>query len=342
MGTRAQHPIFLAVEEPEAGVVREQKRVEVVAGVGFRARDGFEVLLAPAVLADAYRWGAQLVPHEGYALLAGYRGRDDRGEYVFIGGFVPDLDAIATRTTVRTTPRSEAVTREKLRAMFPDAEEIGWLHPHPGYGAFFSETDRATQASWGEPYQVGIVVDPIRREVAIFRGPQAEELLPFSAAERAASELVELRALLACDLPQTTATTPPEVGDAGPAVAEHVRPELPATGEPVDPGLRACARRIANELLPPFAFASLVGVVIVSGLLVGHAIQGLDARLARIEGALVEQPGRTATVALEPGEAWSVEPATERGSSPAACTAPMSFASLGSSKADPASEVRRR
>lgn len=342
MGTRARLPLFLAVEEPEASVVREQKRSELVAGARFRARDGFEVLLAPEVIPDAYRWGAQLVPHEGYALLAGCRGRDDRGEYVLIEGFVPDVDAIATRTTVRTTPRSEAITREKLRVMFPAAEEIGWLHPHPGYGAFFSETDRTTQVTWGEPYQVGIVVDPIRHEVAVFRGPQAEELRPFDAADRAAIELAELRALQASGFSQTTPTTAPEVGDTGTAVAEHDQPERQAASEVVGPGLRARARRAANDLLAPFALASLVGVIIVSGVLVGRGIHALDARLARIEAALVEQPALTATITFEPGEVCRVEPATEHDSSPLACTAPMSFASLGSSNTDAAHEVRRR
>ena len=51
---------------------------------------------------------------------------------------------------------------------------VGWVHSHPDLGAFFSGTDRRTQrAFFAQPWQVGWVVDPVRREQAWFRGAQA-------------------------------------------------------------------------------------------------------------------------------------------------------------------------
>jgi hypothetical protein len=51
---------------------------------------------------------------------------------------------------------------------------IGWVHSHPGLGAFFSGTDRRTQrAFFAQPWQVGAVIDPLRGEEAWFRGADA-------------------------------------------------------------------------------------------------------------------------------------------------------------------------
>ncbi|MEM3342657.1 MAG: Mov34/MPN/PAD-1 family protein, partial [Thermoplasmata archaeon] len=56
---------------------------------------------------------------------------------------------------------------------------LGWYHSHPGYSCFFSYTDIATQrAMFKNPYQCGIVVDPIRGEMKAFKlkGESYQEL----------------------------------------------------------------------------------------------------------------------------------------------------------------------
>lgn len=48
---------------------------------------------------------------------------------------------------------------------------VGWYHSHPGLGAFFSSTDRRTQAAFfAHPYSVGWVVDPLGGGEAVFVG----------------------------------------------------------------------------------------------------------------------------------------------------------------------------
>jgi proteasome lid subunit RPN8/RPN11 len=55
---------------------------------------------------------------------------------------------------------------------------VGWYHSHPNLGAFFSDTDRQTQASFfNHAYSCGWVIDPVRKEEKWFRGPSSE---PFS------------------------------------------------------------------------------------------------------------------------------------------------------------------
>jgi proteasome lid subunit RPN8/RPN11 len=56
---------------------------------------------------------------------------------------------------------------------------VGWFHSHPNLGAFFSSTDRATQAAFfNQPYSVGWVIDPFTndasRHQAFFIGANAQ------------------------------------------------------------------------------------------------------------------------------------------------------------------------
>ncbi len=60
---------------------------------------------------------------------------------------------------------------------------IGWYHSHPNLGAFFSATDRQTQAAFfNHDYSLGWVIDPVRStsaeqlEQAWFGGPQSTEV----------------------------------------------------------------------------------------------------------------------------------------------------------------------
>ena len=55
---------------------------------------------------------------------------------------------------------------------------VGWYHSHPGLGAFFSHTDRRTQAAFfAQPYSVGWVLDPDDGSEAFFVG---RDSLPLS------------------------------------------------------------------------------------------------------------------------------------------------------------------
>ncbi|MEZ8096729.1 Mov34/MPN/PAD-1 family protein [Photobacterium swingsii] len=54
---------------------------------------------------------------------------------------------------------------------------IGWYHSHPNLGAFFSGTDRKTQAEFfNQEYHVGLVIDPIRNEECWFLGKDSKPI----------------------------------------------------------------------------------------------------------------------------------------------------------------------
>jgi len=54
---------------------------------------------------------------------------------------------------------------------------VGWYHTHPGLGVFLSGTDRRTQALYfSQPWQIAIVIDPVRDEIGFFCGPAGRKV----------------------------------------------------------------------------------------------------------------------------------------------------------------------
>jgi proteasome lid subunit RPN8/RPN11 len=52
---------------------------------------------------------------------------------------------------------------------------VGWYHSHPGFGVFFSETDRVCQQHFfRQPWQVGMVLDPHSGEAGAFLGAESD------------------------------------------------------------------------------------------------------------------------------------------------------------------------
>ena len=54
---------------------------------------------------------------------------------------------------------------------------VGWYHSHPNLGVFFSATDRYNQkASFSASFHLGLVIDPIRNQTALFKGADSDEI----------------------------------------------------------------------------------------------------------------------------------------------------------------------
>jgi proteasome lid subunit RPN8/RPN11 len=75
--------------------------------------------------------------------------------------------------------RMEAAVWSRARALMRAHEHVvGWFHSHPGIGAFFSATDRRTQAAFfTQPFSLGWVIDPFRAEEAWFAGAEAYDVV---------------------------------------------------------------------------------------------------------------------------------------------------------------------
>jgi proteasome lid subunit RPN8/RPN11 len=134
-----------------------------------------------AVASDAFRKAWDHVVHsplERGGLLLGEPLVNAPGDaapaVVFLRTAVPGLDDDATEYSLRL---AHGVWDAARAALVPGEVVVGWFHSHPGIGAFFSGTDRRTQAGFFQhPFSVGWVIDPVRREQAWFVGPQSREL----------------------------------------------------------------------------------------------------------------------------------------------------------------------
>jgi hypothetical protein len=90
---------------------------------------------------------------------------------VYVRAAVPGLDDDATGYSLRL---GAGVWDAARSALAPGDVVVGWFHSHPDLGAFFSGTDRRTQAGFfSHPFSVGWVIDPVRREQAWFAGPRS-------------------------------------------------------------------------------------------------------------------------------------------------------------------------
>jgi proteasome lid subunit RPN8/RPN11 len=90
---------------------------------------------------------------------------------VIVSQAIPALDFASSGISLRM----EAGVWDRARlALGPLELIVGWYHSHPGLGAFFSATDRRTQAAFfPHPYSVGWVIDPELDDEAFFVGQES-------------------------------------------------------------------------------------------------------------------------------------------------------------------------
>jgi proteasome lid subunit RPN8/RPN11 len=79
-----------------------------------------------------------------------------------------------TNVSLRLNAKVWEAARAKRKC---DRSVVGWYHSHPNLGAFFSGTDRRTQAAFfNQPHSLGLVVDPVRKEEKWFLGEHSDQL----------------------------------------------------------------------------------------------------------------------------------------------------------------------
>jgi proteasome lid subunit RPN8/RPN11 len=90
---------------------------------------------------------------------------------VVVSQAIPALDFASSGISLRM---EAGVWDRARRALRPLELIVGWYHSHPGLGAFFSATDRRTQAAFfPHPYSVGWVIDPELDDEAFFVGQES-------------------------------------------------------------------------------------------------------------------------------------------------------------------------
>jgi proteasome lid subunit RPN8/RPN11 len=92
---------------------------------------------------------------------------------------IPSINSDATEYSLKMSTEVWQAANQRIAELAdPQLLIVGWFHSHPNLGAFFSATDRATQAAFfNQPYSVGWVIDPFstiaNKHQAFFIGPNS-------------------------------------------------------------------------------------------------------------------------------------------------------------------------
>ena len=177
-------PTFRAVSHSYTTLPFRKRPTENPAYVRFADPDGetraVEVFVKNDVIKSMRQIADRSWPDEAIGLLAGRACRDADGTYTII-----DAVEAATADECEATPGSvhlsgpgSATIRERLARQHPTLDPDGWFHSHPYSDAFFSSQDLTEQATWPDPYNVGIVLGDRRghRTLNIYTGPHAHRL----------------------------------------------------------------------------------------------------------------------------------------------------------------------
>ncbi|MGI9253066.1 MAG: Mov34/MPN/PAD-1 family protein [Thermomicrobiales bacterium] len=149
--------------------------------------------LDPLIAIDNEAWGALLAHTQSErvevgGMLLGDVYEDGRGRIALdIRHAIPALGALQEPTYFKLTTEAWDHICTVRDTIDRDMLIVGWYHSHPGLGAFYSGTDRASQkAFYNEPWNIGLVYDPQRDDLALFLGGDSrrlgeEHLQPFTA-----------------------------------------------------------------------------------------------------------------------------------------------------------------
>lgn len=140
-------------------------------------RDGTRRAVSIAAEAEAVvrsHLASAMVELGGLLIGRAWRGDDGAIAHVAILRAVPADDSAGTAVSLRM---GTSVWQRTQAALDEGDRIIGWYHSHPGLTAFFSDTDRRTQAAFfAHDYSIGWVIDPLLDDEALFIGADSEAI----------------------------------------------------------------------------------------------------------------------------------------------------------------------
>ncbi len=145
-----------------AEVLQEQQERE-----GDKPREIYDVYISATALRKAEKLFEMAAQSglEAMGLLVGnaysWKGR----QYVMVENFITAKN-LPTAVSVKFTKEAFGELTKAYSAHFKEKKLIvGWIHSHPSYGCFLSQTDINTQVKcFSAPFNIAMVVDPLRRD----------------------------------------------------------------------------------------------------------------------------------------------------------------------------------
>ena len=110
--------------------------------------------------------------HEGQGIFGGRYFKDDLGEFAVATTYY-EGEGSSTHSHVEMS--EECLSAISKHCHDENLLMLIWVHTHPTFGAFYSGTDTAClRTNFFMPFQIGIVVDIVRKELKAFRVRDSE------------------------------------------------------------------------------------------------------------------------------------------------------------------------
>jgi len=107
--------------------------------------------------------------NEVCGVLFGIPGKDTKGYFLHITHAIEGKYADQRGTSVTFTHDTWDYINKRLSEAGKNVVIVGWYHSHPSFGVFYSSHDTFIQEHFfGEPWQVGIVIDPTTNHQGVF------------------------------------------------------------------------------------------------------------------------------------------------------------------------------
>ena len=141
------------------------------------ASTGPMVLIGKSVTAQIEEHLVQKKVELGGLLTGRVYGREDNESGAFVVSVHDAVPSDSFDSTGVSLSMDSNVWQKANTSLTSGDVVVGWYHSHPNLGAFFSGTDRRTQAAFfSNFYSLGLVVDPFRDERKWFLGGSCVEL----------------------------------------------------------------------------------------------------------------------------------------------------------------------
>lgn len=139
------------------------------------AKDGLVVLIKRSVKRKIQDHLVQKKIEMGGLLIGQIFLLDDENSKYYVSVITNSVESVINvATSVSLTLGPEVWTSAK-NSLSSGLNIIGWYHSHPGFGAFFSSTDKKTQKGFfRQPFQIGLVMDPFNKQEKWFAGQNSD------------------------------------------------------------------------------------------------------------------------------------------------------------------------
>lgn len=137
--------------------------------VGTIYSDGCPIFIDEPVLEEILEFSESDTSREIGGFLLGGLYEDGR-QFVEVRRFLPATGTRGDAASLVFTHDTWRDLNARVHNEFPDELILGWHHTHPNFGIFLSAHDLFIQRNFfSNPWQIAMVVDPIRCEFAFFQ-----------------------------------------------------------------------------------------------------------------------------------------------------------------------------